>query len=234
MKYLNCANHVNSDNQPETLITMIDMSGSMEEKDIKPSRIIAAINANQEIIKVKQKHHSNDNFGVISFQNTAKFSLLPTTPGAINDLKQKINESGLIPGTDFTAPLQLAYEYFSRKPKSVVKKSFSKMISSLLFEPTPEPSQETTEIDTVKRIILLTDGEHLGDSNPNDIATKLKEMGVIIDCIGIGGCPENVDEKLLKQIASRNPDGSIRYCFIGDHYKLLQKYRTLARHITTV
>ena len=85
-----------------------------------------------------------------------------------------------------------------------------------------------------QRIILLTDGEHLGDENPIHIATRLKRAGVIIDCIGIGGSPKDVDEKLLKQIASRNPNGSIRYCFIGDQQKLLRKYQTLAHHIRAI
>lgn len=234
MKYLNFANRINSNNQPETLLTMIDLSGSMDSTDIKPSRMIAAINANQEIIKVKKQHHPDDMVGIISFQGSAKFTLRPKPLDGIGDLKMEIEPSDLAPGTDFTAPLQLAYEYFSGQPQSIFKKSFSKMISAFLVEPTEAFSEPTTKVDTIKRVILLTDGEHLADSNPNDVATKLKKMGVIIDCIGIGGCPADVDEKLLKQIASRNPDRSIRYCFIGDQYKLLQKYRSLARHISAV
>ena len=78
---------------------------------------------------------------------------------------------------------------------------------------------------------MLTDGEHLGDENPVTIAARLKKAGVIIDCIGIGGSPKDVDEKLLKQIASRNSDGSVRYCFIGDQQELIRKYQSLAQHI---
>lgn len=78
---------------------------------------------------------------------------------------------------------------------------------------------------------MLTDGEHLGDGNPVNIAKRLKSIGVTIDCIGIGGSPDDVDERLLRQIASRDADGSIRYCFIGDQEQLIQKYQTLAHHI---
>lgn len=84
---------------------------------------------------------------------------------------------------------------------------------------------------TLKRIILLTDGEHNTGSCPLKVASRLKSAGVVIDCIGIGGSPHDVDEKLLKSIASRNPNGSIRYCFIGDKHLLLKKYESLARHI---
>ena len=81
---------------------------------------------------------------------------------------------------------------------------------------------------------MLTDGEHNGLSNPEKVADRLKNAGVIIDCIGIGGTPNDVDEKLLKKIASRDRNGSIRYCFIGDQQALIRKYETLARHIRPV
>ena len=78
---------------------------------------------------------------------------------------------------------------------------------------------------------MLTDGEHNQGGSPITVASRLKNGGVIIDCIGIGGSPKDVDEKLLEEIASRNPDGSIRYCFIGDQQQLLRKYENLAHHI---
>jgi len=43
-----------------------------------------------------------------------------------------------------------------------------------------------------------------------------------------------VDESRLKKIASCNPDGSIRYCFIGDQQDLIRKYESLAHHIRPV
>ena len=78
---------------------------------------------------------------------------------------------------------------------------------------------------------MLTDGEYNQGGSPIPVASRLKKAGVIIDCIGIGGSPGDVDEELLKEIASCNPDGSIRYCFIGDQQELLRKYETLAHHI---
>ena len=81
---------------------------------------------------------------------------------------------------------------------------------------------------------MLTDGEYNKGGSPLMVASRLKNAGVIIDCIGIGGSPGDVDEENLKQIASRNANGSIRYCFIGDQQQLLQKYQSLARHIQAV
>jgi Mg-chelatase subunit ChlD len=76
MKYLNFANHVQSSNQSEILLTLVDLSGSMETTDLKPTRRAAAIKANREIVKVKGRQHPNDKIGVIGFQSTSKL-LLP-------------------------------------------------------------------------------------------------------------------------------------------------------------
>ena len=236
MKYLNLANRVQSNNQSEILLTIIDLSGSMFADDIKPNRKEAAVRANEEIIRVKKQFYPDDKIGVISFQETARLSLQPKYSSDISDLSEKINDTGLEGGTDFTAPLKLAYNIFAGKPATFGESPIKKMLSGLFFEHSIDnyPSIKNENDNTIKRIILLTDGEHLGKISPIDIARKLKGIGVIIDCIGIGGSPKDVDEKLLKQIASRNQDGSVRYCFIGDQQKLLRKYRSLAHHIRAI
>ena len=236
MKYLNFANHIQANEQPETLLTLIDLSGSMEITDLKPTRRVAAIKANKEIIKVKGRQHPTDKIGVIGFQRSAKLLLAPAPPSKIVDLEKAIDNARLGGGTDFVAPLKLAYSYFGGKATTTIGNSFTKTLSSIFFEPGIDKCISITGRNdkTIKRIILLTDGEHLGRISPIGIASKLKDIGVIIDCIGIGGSPDDVDEKLLKQIASKNPDGSIRYCFIGDQQQLLRKYQSLARHIRVV
>ena len=56
----------------------------------------------------------------------------------------------------------------------------------------------------------------------------------VIDCIGVGGEPNAVDDKRLRNIVSRNDDGSIQYCFIGNQQKLIKKYKTFAKHLQPV
>lgn len=75
-----------------------------------------------------------------------------------------------------------------------------------------------------KRIILLTDG-HGGD--PSTLANSLKKRGVVIDTIGIGGSPEDVNEHILKKIASI-VDGDTRYRFIADAEALFRHFRRIA------
>ena len=83
------------------------------------------------------------------------------------------------------------------------------------------------------RIVLLTDGYHNTGRDPLPIAKELKGAGVCIDCIGIGGEPSDVDEDLLKAIASTHADGvTPRYAFIGDKADLIQRFEELAGRIT--
>lgn len=232
MKYLNLVNSVSSNEKPEIVLTLIDLSGSMDISDMKPTRRAAAIRANREIVKVKAQQHPDDKVGVIGFQRSAKLLVTPTVPSNIRNLERTVDNAVLSGGTDFVTPLKLAYKCFFGKTVGTSTNPISKMLSSFFLEPGMNKRFSMDRADrATKRIIMLTDGEHLGDENPVFIATKLKSAGVIIDCIGIGGSPKDVDEKLLKQIASHNPDGSVRYSFIGDQETLLRKYQTLARHI---
>ncbi len=80
------------------------------------------------------------------------------------------------------------------------------------------------------QVVLLTDGCHNTGSEPKPISDKLKECA-IIECIGIGGSPADVDEKLLRYIASSYPDGSKRYRWIGDRERLIQHFHNLAGRI---
>lgn len=142
--------------------------------------------------------------------------------------------------TNFTAALEMAKSCFLGKHIPTYNngcKSLSQMIKGFFFEQ-QDHSDLRAELhnkgNILRRIIMLTDGDHNCSGCPVDVARDLKKSGVIIDCIGIGGSPKDVNEELLKEIASRNPDGSVRYCFIGDQAQLLRKYESLAHHLRAV
>jgi hypothetical protein len=228
MKYVNFANSIHQD-KTETLITLIDVSPSMKEKDWKPTRLAGAIQANEKLLKAKIKNHPKDFVGIIEFGGEAKLLHAPVClEKGLRSLQRALKNPWTSSGTNFTAALALAERcLFGATPKQEGS-LFSRMLSEIFCEPTPNKPQIKKGH---KRIIMLTDGEHNQGGSPLKIAAKLKKAGVIIDCIGIGGRPEKIDEILLKQIASENPDGSVRYCFIGDQKQLLQEYQTLAHHI---
>ncbi len=231
MKYLTFANSIHQD-KTETLITLIDVSPSMEEEDWKPTRLAGAIQANKKLLKVKIKKHPKDFVGIIKFGGKAKLLHAPVClEKGLRSLQRALKNPWTSSGTNFTAALALAERcLFGATPKQEGS-LFSRMLSEIISEPTSNKSQIKKGR---KRIIMLTDGEHNQGGSPLKIAAKLKKAGVIIDCIGIGGSPEKIDEILLKHIASVNSDGSVRYCFIGDQKQLLQEYKTLAHHIRAI
>ncbi len=80
---------------------------------------------------------------------------------------------------------------------------------------------------TNHQVVLLTDGEHNFGPKPHDVARTLRRIAVL-ETVGIGGSPADVDEKLLKAIASAHPDGRKRYRWIGDQEELVAHFEKLA------
>ncbi len=235
MKYLNFANHAQANGARETLMTLIDLSPSMDDEDWKPSRKAGAIAANKELLKNKFKNRPKDKMGIIGFSGNAKLLHPPVClSNGIGSLRRSLNEDPVSGGTNFTAALKLARSCFSGNPCKSTGNFFLRALSGIFVESNSSSHEIPKDRNHLNRIIMLTDGEHNGYGCPEDEAQKLKDAGVIIDCIGIGGTPADVDEKLLKKIASQNPDGSIRYCFIGDKDSLIRKYETLATYIRPV
>lgn len=83
--------------------------------------------------------------------------------------------------------------------------------------------------DVVRRIVLLTDGQ---GGHPLNTAEDLKSRGVVIDVIGVGDTPSEVDEKLLRKVASVI-QGETRYRFIKDQQTLVAHYTQLANKTAT-
>jgi len=235
MRYLDSANRIQANKATETLLNLIDLSPSMEDDDWKPSRKAGAIAANEELIANKLKYHSEDRMGIIGFSGNAELLHPPVCLGkGENSLRKALRRADGSGGTNFTAALTLAEMCFFNIPIKSHDNSLLRVLSEIFIEPdVPKPAPVRNK-HSLYRIIMLTDGEHNQGGSPLKIAARLKKAGVVIDCIGIGGSAEKIDEILLKQIASVNPDGSIRYCFIGDQKQLLQEYQTLARHIRAI
>jgi hypothetical protein len=81
----------------------------------------------------------------------------------------------------------------------------------------------------VQRVVMLTDGQ---GGEPLTTAERLKSCGVVIDVIGVGDSPSNVNEPLLKKVASFI-DGELHYRFIKDHQSLIAHYTQLAHKTKT-
>lgn len=83
--------------------------------------------------------------------------------------------------------------------------------------------------DIVRRAFLVTDG--LPNDDPRQAAADLKADGVLLTTIGFGIRGENVDENLLRDMASVGPDGSPAYRHFTDIGGLTHFMATSSRFI---
>lgn len=81
------------------------------------------------------------------------------------------------------------------------------------------------------QILLLTDGDHNWGPSPIDIVDRVHGLATV-ECVGIGGSPDDVNERLLRSIASSFPNGSKRYRWIGDKARLVEHFRQVAGRLT--
>ena len=223
----------------EFLITLVDVSPSMLTTDLDPYRLAVACRANGQLITTKATKHPRDVVGVITFGGEARLRHRPVTVGDhAQSLLRSLKDLGCVDWTNFNAALTLAESVLLAPDKTTAK--LACRVSRVLAKITGEDSRpasgaaETSAAErSVKRIVLLSDGERTKGPSPVAIAERLKARGVVIDCIGIAD-RDKVDEAALKAIASKNPDGSARYRFIKDGETLIRKYESLAGHIRPV
>lgn len=240
MKYLNAAQRLSS-KAKELIFVLIDLSPSMECDDYQPTRLAGAIEANKHLIETKAELFPEDRIGIIAFSGAAEVchQAIPAGKGASDLCKalRNINTPG--GGTNFIAPLELAERCMFAcqepdAPQGFLKRMFHEVFLEPEFQDSPNIPKPSASGSTIMRIIMLTDGDHNGDGNPVRIANRLKKAGVIIECIGIAGSPGEVNEKMLKKIASLDEKGQPRYCFIGDTTSLIKKYKSMVNQIRPV
>ena len=219
----------------ERLVVLLDRSGSMDEDDWEPSRLQGAIEAGKALIDAKARIRGEDEVAVVAFSSQAGcIHPLVRLKGRVPDLKRSLATLSTDSTTNITAGLSLVWEILLGKgTRTSAPATFTgavKWLSRLLYD---DPAVNMSVPSNVLcRIVLLTDGAHNNAGrSPVSVARQLKNAGVIIDCVGIGGGPEDVDEKMLKKIASVGADGRPRYAFIGDNKRLIRKFEELANYI---
>lgn len=239
MKYLNAVQRLGA--TTELIFVLNDFSPSMAATDYHPSRKAGAIEANRRLIEAKAQSFPDDQLGIIVFSGEAAILHKPVPVGSgsqslCDSLRKNVSLGG---GTNFVSALELAErcllgDQVHESPQGV----FGRFLSELFIEPEADTSQRTrtrnVDGNITRRIIMLTDGEHNGGGDPVKISGRLKNAGVIVECVGIAGSPGQVDEKRLKRIASQDENGHPRYCFVGDTTQLIKKYESMANQIRPV
>ncbi len=208
----------------ERLVNAIDVSPSMEAADWPPTRFDAAAGAAAALIERKRSIAPDDEVGIVSYDQRASVIQRPVQVATDHDrLIRALHRMRIGSGTSISAALRA-----SRRLLFPAK--YQGWLDRILTETIGNSDRQIQH--RVLRIVLLTDGHHNSGPCPKPIARALKRAGVCIDCVGIGGSPSDVDENLLRKIASSYPDGSKRYRWIGESEKLVQHFQTLAGRIT--
>ncbi len=183
-------------------ILLMDSSNSMTATDYNPSRIQAAKDACFVFVSSLRKRNEDIALGIVSFGMLARTVLPPIMiysigPNRISNRVQALCANGLATNTH----------------KGLLE------ASRLIDESGLTPKK--------CRVILLTDGHTTSGLDPREEAFRIKDSGVQIDVIGIGGAPKDVRESELRDIASV-VDGETRYWFIDSVPELFRKFEVLA------
>ncbi len=206
-------------------ISIVDQSGSMIETDYPPNRLLAASMAIKALLHEKAKLRPKDKVGIVGFSDKSTRICSLTKASKTSKIINSLKNIDVIGTTDFVKGLETAGTMFEeeagiQRPKPSLLQSF--------FNPFGLESVISRITGFQPHAIFLSDGWHNGDGNAILAANKLKQLGVVLDCIGIGGSPTDVDEDCLKAMASVGPDGEPRYRFIGDSRALIQDFQRMA------
>lgn len=188
---------------PLSVTFCIDGSGSMLMDDIRPNRFGATISAVQAFIGARQCAGAVDLVSAVVFDSSATII------------------SGLV-------PIHEAERRLLQPLRRVDAGGGTQITKGLL---TTETILATSPHGNTRFVVLLSDGEDGGE--PYYIADRMKAAGAIINCIGIGRRPADVDEACLKRVCS-TVDGDLRYRFISNAKDLATYFETLATGLTRV
>jgi hypothetical protein len=185
-------------------ILVLDFSQSMMETDYSPTRLEAALQASGAYLRRLQRDAPTDAFAAVCFSNTARTLCPWTAVSSIRDIR------------DVLAVWRDASYTFGMGGTAI-----------------GAGLQEAHLLSVTRRgllnVVLLTDGQHNEGEDPRSVAPRLKHHARI-HTVGIGS-PDNIDEELLRELASVGDRGQPGYRWIGDTGELIEHFQQLAGHL---
>lgn len=186
---------------PHDTILVLDVSGSMSRKDCVPSRLEASRKAAEAFTRRRAALSLGDRVAIVAFNNHGRVVLPLTEVLRLDEIMQRLSSLKTAGGTDMAEGLKTANSLFAQ---------------DVARHPT---------LARYRRILLLTDGR---GGKPLPWAIHLKSAGVLIEVIGVGGNTSEVDERLLRQVASTDVTGLVHYWFFNNTENLVAHYEDLA------
>jgi len=173
-----------------TIMLVIDVSGSMNQSDMFPSRLAAAKRASRRFVETLP---SGFQVGVVQFSDSASL-VLPITDDH-SEVHAAIEGLQLGGGTHIGDGMQVA---LAALPSELL---------SLAARPPQQPGAPPPPPPAV--ILLLTDGQNGGGVPPLEVAAQSRVVNVPVFTIGMGGGGmfsrggSGVDEDALREIAAQ-------------------------------
>ena len=189
---------------PHDTVCVNDTSTSMGWKDCKPSRLGAGKMAVETFIAKRASLSSTDRIAMVSFASDARVVMPFTEISNRTLIHSAVTGLKAKGGTDIAKGLKAAAGIFADEPMAYFAAR------------------------RLKRVLLLTDG---CGGNPLKVSRALKDAGVLIEVIGIGGDKTAVNEKLLRRVATTDANGFTHYWFVTDTGNLIKQYETMAAGI---
>ncbi len=180
-------------------VGVVDVSRSMGEHDYAPTRLGGAKKANIEFVNELAGINPGGHVAIVEYSVRARVvcAPMPVASGKCEIIKS-IKGLRTKSSTNTAAGLRVA----------------KKLICECSGVNNP-------------RVLLLTDGDSNEGGCPVKEAGLLKEKGIQLDIIGIGGSPSEVNEPELRKMASV-VRGETRYWFIDSAPALIEKFKNLA------
>jgi len=226
----------------DTVILVMDVSGSMRARDVEPTRLEAAQNAARAFIGVLPRH---TRVGIVAFAATANLVLPPTLNR--EDALAAIDRFQLQRGTATGSGILVALAtLFPDGGFDVGEATFgrSERRAGAPLETEPRKGAEVRPVPpgsyTQAAIILLSDGQRTTGPDPVEAARRAADRGVRIFTVGVGTVAGEVigfegwsfraqlDEEALKAVADLTRG---EYFHAGTAADLTRVYQSLNARI---
>ncbi|MBS0392159.1 MAG: VWA domain-containing protein [Proteobacteria bacterium] len=230
--------------EQQTIILVMDVSGSMRATDVLPDRLTAAQNAAKAFIKELPRHVR---VGVVAFAGTAQLAQLPTQ--SHEDLIKAIDSFQLQRGTATGNGIMVALATLF--PDAGIDIAALGGRQAMRVQPIdeisrPDPAKPTfTPVAPGSyrsaAVIMLTDGQRTTGVDPLEAAQWAADRGVRVYTVGVGtvageligfegwSMRVRLDEDTLKAVALRT---NAEYFHAATAQDLHKVYETLSSRLT--